>query len=96
MDDALTTLTPLHAAEPQVLQVHADVAAFTLFLQVDALPEELPLEVEVLDAAGNSIYQGVQDDSLDARPWLESDIGNRGLRTCMKCEQPRPGAGKIL
>lgn len=54
----------VRAAEPQVLEVPDDAASFTLFLQVDALPEELPLQVEVLDAAGNSIYQGIQDDSL--------------------------------
>jgi hypothetical protein len=54
----------VRAAEPQVLEVPADAASFTLFLQVDALPEDLPLVVEVLDAAGNSLYRGIQDDSL--------------------------------
>lgn len=65
----------VRAAEPQILQVPADVASFTLFLQVDALPEELPLEVEVLDAAGNSIYQGVQDDSLVRDTFLVLNCG---------------------
>jgi hypothetical protein len=63
------------AAEPQVVDVAADAASFTLFLQVDALPEELPLEVEVLDAAGHSIYQGVQDDSLVRDTFLVLNCG---------------------
>jgi len=52
------------AAESQVLQVPADAESFTLFLQVDALPEELPLVVEVLDTEDNSLYQGIQGNSL--------------------------------
>lgn len=54
----------VRAAEMQVLHVSAEAMSFTLFLQVDALPEELPLEVEVLDPEGNSLYQGIQGESL--------------------------------
>lgn len=54
----------VRAAETEVLHVSAEAMSFTLFLQVDALPEELPLEVEVLDPEGNSLYQGIQGESL--------------------------------
>jgi hypothetical protein len=54
----------VRAAEPEVLEVPAGAGSFTLFLQVDLLPEELPLEVEVLDAGGALLYQGVQGTAL--------------------------------
>jgi hypothetical protein len=54
----------VRAAEPEVLEVPAGAGSFTLFLQVDLLPEELPLDVELLDVSGDLLYQGMQGTAL--------------------------------